>query len=161
MSLSPESLPLLQPEASAFTRPMFSHMRTLVYGTLLASGRRTVAAALRAIGRGVECQRFRPRCITKESYPQESLASRNILPYASISKKTRESEGPRPEAWSRGWLMVSAKHASSTSRGGMERGEARGREQLHHNAWVSSSRLSFRGLPPWPARVRLEPRAVH
>jgi DDE superfamily endonuclease len=54
MSLSPESLLLLQPEASAFTRPMFCHMRTLVYGTLLASGRRTVAAALRAIGRGDE-----------------------------------------------------------------------------------------------------------
>jgi DDE superfamily endonuclease len=35
-----------------FTRPTFCHMRTLVYGTLLTSGRRTVAAALRAMGRG-------------------------------------------------------------------------------------------------------------
>src|SRR5260370_7383988 len=33
---------------------MVWHMRTLVYGTWLASGRRTVAAALRAIGRGDE-----------------------------------------------------------------------------------------------------------
>jgi len=54
MSLSPESLLLLQPEASVFTRPTFCHMRTLVYGTLLASGRRTVTAALRAMGRGEE-----------------------------------------------------------------------------------------------------------
>ncbi len=37
-----------------FTRPSFCHMRTLVYGTLLASGRRTVTAALRAMGRGDE-----------------------------------------------------------------------------------------------------------
>ena len=51
---SPESLLLLQPEASWFTRPTFCHMRTLVYGTLLASGRCTVTAALRAIGRGDE-----------------------------------------------------------------------------------------------------------
>jgi len=56
MSLSPESLLLLQPFAEAFTRPTFFHMRTLVYGTLLASGRRRVAAALRAIGRGDERQ---------------------------------------------------------------------------------------------------------
>jgi len=54
MSLSPDSLLLLQPFAEGFTRPTFSHMRTLVYGTLLASGRRTVAAALRAMGRGDE-----------------------------------------------------------------------------------------------------------
>jgi DDE superfamily endonuclease len=54
MSLSPESLLLLQPFTEVFTRPTFCHMRTLVYGTLLASGRRTVAAALRAIGRGDE-----------------------------------------------------------------------------------------------------------
>jgi len=54
MSLSPESLLLLQPEASVFTRPTFCQMRTLVYGTRLSSGRRTVAAALRAMGRGEE-----------------------------------------------------------------------------------------------------------
>ena len=54
MSLSPESLLLLQPFAEVFTRPTFCHMRTLVYGTLLTSGRRTVAAALRAMGRGEE-----------------------------------------------------------------------------------------------------------
>ena len=54
MSLSPDSLLMLQPEASVFTRPTFCHMRTLVYGTLLASGRRTVTAALRAMGRGDE-----------------------------------------------------------------------------------------------------------
>lgn len=44
MSLSPESLLLLQPFTEVFTRPAFCHMRTLVYGTVLASGRRTVAA---------------------------------------------------------------------------------------------------------------------
>jgi cytochrome P450 len=40
---------MLQPEASVFTRPTFCHMRTLVFGTLVASGRRIVTAALRAI----------------------------------------------------------------------------------------------------------------
>ena len=54
MSVSPESLLLLEPFAEVFTRPTFCHMRTLVYGTLLASGRRTVTAALRAMGRGEE-----------------------------------------------------------------------------------------------------------
>src|SRR5215471_6157375 len=54
MSLSPDSLMMLQPEAEAFTRPTFCHIRTLVYGTLLTSGRRTVTAALRAMGRGDE-----------------------------------------------------------------------------------------------------------
>ena len=54
MSLSLDSLLVLQPEASVFTRPTFCHMRTLVSGTLLASGCRTVTAALRAMGRGDE-----------------------------------------------------------------------------------------------------------
>jgi len=54
MSLFPDSLLVLQPEASVFTRPTFCHIRTLVYGTLLASGHRTVTAALRAMGRGNE-----------------------------------------------------------------------------------------------------------
>jgi len=54
MSLSPESLLLLQPFTEVFTRPTLCHMRTLMYGTVLASGRRTVATALRAMGRGDE-----------------------------------------------------------------------------------------------------------
>jgi DDE superfamily endonuclease len=43
-------LPLLTPFAVAFTAPTFRHAVVLVSGTLLASGRRTVAAALRAAG---------------------------------------------------------------------------------------------------------------
>jgi DDE superfamily endonuclease len=43
-------LPLLTPFAGAFTGPTFHHVLVLVAGTLLASGRRTVAAALRAVG---------------------------------------------------------------------------------------------------------------
>ena len=43
-------LPLLTPFAAAFTTPTFRHALVLVAGTLLASGRRTVAAALRAVG---------------------------------------------------------------------------------------------------------------
>ena len=54
MSLSPESLLLLQPFTEVFTQPTFCHIRTLVYGTVLASGRRTVAAALRVMGQGDE-----------------------------------------------------------------------------------------------------------
>ena len=47
-------LMLLQSEASVFTRPTFGHVLLLVCGTLLTSGRRTVTAALRAVGRGEE-----------------------------------------------------------------------------------------------------------
>jgi DDE superfamily endonuclease len=43
-------VPLLTPFAVAFTAPTFRHALILVSGTLLASGRRTVAAALRAVG---------------------------------------------------------------------------------------------------------------
>jgi len=45
---------LLQSFAEVFTRPTFDHVLLLVCGTLLASGRRTVTAALRAVGRGEE-----------------------------------------------------------------------------------------------------------
>src|SRR5262249_14046708 len=47
-------LSILQPFAIEFTAPTFAHALTLVQGTLLASGRRTVAAGLRAVGRGDE-----------------------------------------------------------------------------------------------------------
>ena len=45
---------LLQSFAEVFTRPTFSHVLLLVCGTLLASGRRTITAALRAVGQGKE-----------------------------------------------------------------------------------------------------------
>ena len=51
---SPLLLRVLPPFAAAFTRPTFAHVLTLVAGALLASGRRTVAAALRAVGLGEE-----------------------------------------------------------------------------------------------------------
>ena len=47
-------LSVLTPFAVAFTAPTFRHVQVLVAGTLLASGRRTVAAALRAVGLGEE-----------------------------------------------------------------------------------------------------------
>ena len=47
-------LSLLTPFAVAFTAPTFRHVLVLVSGTILASGRRTVAAALRAVGPGDE-----------------------------------------------------------------------------------------------------------
>jgi hypothetical protein len=43
-------LSVLTPFAVAFTAPTFRHVLVLVSGTILASGRRTVAAALRAVG---------------------------------------------------------------------------------------------------------------
>jgi DDE superfamily endonuclease len=46
----PAIVPFLLPFAAAFTAPTFRHVLVLVAGTLLASGRRTVAAALRAVG---------------------------------------------------------------------------------------------------------------
>jgi hypothetical protein len=47
-------LSLLTPFAVAFTAPTFHHVLVLVSGTILTSGRRTVAAALRAVGLGEE-----------------------------------------------------------------------------------------------------------
>ena len=47
---SPVIVPFMRPFASAFTRPTFEHVLTLIGGTLLASGRRTVTSALRAAG---------------------------------------------------------------------------------------------------------------
>jgi len=47
---SPEIVHLLAQFASVFTRPTFDHAVALVYGTILACGPRTVAAALRALG---------------------------------------------------------------------------------------------------------------
>src|SRR3954449_754208 len=47
-------LSLLAPFAVAFTAPTFRHVLILVSGTILASGRRTVASALRAVGLGEE-----------------------------------------------------------------------------------------------------------
>jgi hypothetical protein len=44
----------LQPFAVVFTAAPFAHALTLAQGTLLGTGRRTVAAALRAVGRGDE-----------------------------------------------------------------------------------------------------------
>ena len=46
----PEVVALLQTFAIAFTRPAFAHAVVLLYGAILAPGRRTVAAALRAVG---------------------------------------------------------------------------------------------------------------
>src|SRR3954451_4454561 len=58
MSLPPLALmpplSLLAPFAVAFTAPTFRHALVLVSGTILASGRRTVAAALGAVGLGEE-----------------------------------------------------------------------------------------------------------
>ncbi len=45
---------LLAVFAPAFTAPTFAHALTLAYGAILAPGRRTVAAALRAVGRNDE-----------------------------------------------------------------------------------------------------------
>jgi hypothetical protein len=45
---------LLATFAVAFTRPTFAHALVLVYGAILAPGRRTVTAALRAVGLGEE-----------------------------------------------------------------------------------------------------------
>lgn len=47
---SPEIVHLLAEFASVFTRPTFAHAVALAYGTILACGPRTVAAALRALG---------------------------------------------------------------------------------------------------------------
>src|SRR5947209_2779184 len=47
---SPMIVAFMQSFAVAFTRPTFEHAIVLVTGTLLASGRRTVASALRAAG---------------------------------------------------------------------------------------------------------------
>src|SRR5215471_5309675 len=45
---------VLTPFAVAFTAPTFRHVLVLVAGTILTNGRRTVAAALCAVGLGEE-----------------------------------------------------------------------------------------------------------
>jgi hypothetical protein len=47
---TPAIVQVLTAFAVAFTRPTFAHAVTLFSGTLLSSGRRTVASALRAAG---------------------------------------------------------------------------------------------------------------
>jgi len=47
---APIVLRLLAVFAPVFTAPTFAHALTLSYGAILAPGRRTVTAALRAIG---------------------------------------------------------------------------------------------------------------
>ena len=47
---SPEIIQVLQTFAPVFTRPTFAHACTLVAGTILTVGARTVTAALRAVG---------------------------------------------------------------------------------------------------------------
>ena len=49
-SPSQEIIQLLSVFAKAFTVPTFANAMVLLYGTILAPGRRTVAAALRAMG---------------------------------------------------------------------------------------------------------------
>jgi hypothetical protein len=49
-SPSPDIIQLLMVFAQAFTTPTFSNALVLLYGTILAPGRRTVTAALRAMG---------------------------------------------------------------------------------------------------------------
>ena len=49
-SPSPEIIQLVSVFATAFTVPTFAKALVLLYGTILAPGRRTVAAALRAMG---------------------------------------------------------------------------------------------------------------
>jgi len=49
---SVENIPVLMAFASAFTAPTFTKIVTLACGALLTPGRRTVAAALRAVGLG-------------------------------------------------------------------------------------------------------------
>ncbi|MCW5969633.1 MAG: hypothetical protein KIT57_14080 [Blastocatellales bacterium] len=54
MSLSPEIVTVLAIFQSAFTTRTWEKAQVLIIGTLLARGRRTVAAALRQMGRGDE-----------------------------------------------------------------------------------------------------------
>lgn len=44
----------MEPFRHGFTRPVWDHVLVLVAGTILATGPRTVCAALRAMGRGTE-----------------------------------------------------------------------------------------------------------
>ena len=72
-------LPLLTPFAAAFTAPTFRHALVLVAGTLLASGRRTVAAALRAVGLGEERRFTRYHRVLNRGVWSALLLSRLLL----------------------------------------------------------------------------------
>ena len=53
-SPSAESIQLLSVFSVAFTAPTFAKVMVLIFGTILAPGRRTVAAALRMMGLGAD-----------------------------------------------------------------------------------------------------------
>jgi hypothetical protein len=71
--------PLLTPFAVAFTAPTFRHAVVLVSGTLLASGRRTVAAALRAAGLEEERRFGRSHRVLNRDVWSPVLLSRLLL----------------------------------------------------------------------------------
>ena len=51
LTLPPDLFTLMLVFAPLFSRPVFQHVQLLVVGALLAPGRRTIAAVLRALGR--------------------------------------------------------------------------------------------------------------
>ena len=64
----------MAPFAGCFTRPTWANLLILVAGTLLAPGRRTVAAALSSAGL---C-----RIASRKMLPRQVVASREMLPRA-------------------------------------------------------------------------------
>src|SRR4051812_48194692 len=89
---SPAIVPLLTPFAVAFTAPTFRHVLVLVAGTLLASGRRTVAAALRAVGLGDERRFTRYHRVVNRGVWSSLLLSQLLL--ALLVRTLLEPEAP-------------------------------------------------------------------
>ena len=95
----------LTPFAVAFTAPTFRHVVVLASGTILASGRRTVAATLRAVGLGEE-RRFTTyhRVLNRDVWSALVLSRLLLDLLVRTWRRTRLSSW----WWTRRWSAVAA-----------------------------------------------------
>ena len=100
---SPEIIQVVQTFAPVFTRPTFAHACTLVAGTILAVGARTVTAALRA-ARTPSARRAPPR--RSDAQPP--------LPRASPPVRLADT-GSSPALAPRPWQSSDARFAPADS----------------------------------------------
>jgi hypothetical protein len=147
-TLPPAMLALLAPFALRFSRRVWSHALVLVVGTLLAPGRRTVTAALRAMGLD-HCRRFERyhRVLNRDRW--SSLAVSRILLRLLVA--TFVADGP---------LVLGIDETIERRRGAMiaAKGIYRDPVRSSHAHFVKASGLRWVCLMllvpiPWAART--------
>ena len=78
-SPSPEIIQLLSVFSIAFTTPTFAKAMVLIFGTILAPGRRTVTAALRMMGLGEDSNYSKYHCVLNRDRWSPWAISRILL----------------------------------------------------------------------------------